>query len=56
MAGREAANVELIEKYLRAVGMFRDYSDSTQDPTFSQVTWPPALGHMTSCPGLLHEN
>lgn len=35
--GRDEDNIEMIESYLRAVGMFRDYSDSDQDPTFSQV-------------------
>ncbi|CAI7991835.1 Cytoplasmic aconitate hydratase [Geodia barretti] len=35
--GREAGSVEMIEKYLRAVGMFRDYSNSEQDPAFSQI-------------------
>ena len=27
----------MIESYLRAVGMFRDYSNPDQDPIFSQV-------------------
>ena len=27
----------LIEHYLKAVGMFRDYTDSTQDPAYSEV-------------------
>lgn len=35
--GREASKVALIEHYLKAVGMFRDYTDSTQDPAYSEV-------------------
>ena len=36
--GREASTVNYIEKYLKAVKMFRDYSDqSTQQPAFSQI-------------------
>ena len=38
LTGREAGSVEMIEKYLKAVGMFRDDSNSEQDPAFSQVT------------------
>ena len=36
-AARDADSVFMIEKYLRAVGMFRDFSNADQDPTFSQV-------------------
>ena len=36
--GRDGSRIEMIESYLRAVGMFRDYSNPNQDPTFSQVS------------------
>ena len=35
--GRDRESVEMVESYLRAAGMFRDYTQHTQDPTFSQV-------------------
>ncbi|XP_077598295.1 cytoplasmic aconitate hydratase [Stigmatopora nigra] len=35
--GREVEKMEDIAKYLKAVSMFRDYSDVSQDPDFSQV-------------------
>ncbi|KAK7169882.1 hypothetical protein R3I94_000198 [Phoxinus phoxinus] len=35
--GRDMENLSYIEKYLRAVGMFRDYSNTSQDPEFTQV-------------------
>ena len=35
--GRDEGSIEMIESYLKAVGMFRDYSNSEQDPSFSQV-------------------
>lgn len=35
--GRTEEKISLIEAYLRAVGMFRNYNDASQDPTFSQV-------------------
>ncbi|XP_037117069.1 cytoplasmic aconitate hydratase isoform X1 [Syngnathus acus] len=35
--GREAQKLAYITKYLKAVGMFRDYGDVSQDPDFSQV-------------------
>ena len=36
-AGRDPEQVAYIESYLKAVGMFRDYTDSSQDPVFSEV-------------------
>ncbi|XP_019737179.1 cytoplasmic aconitate hydratase [Hippocampus comes] len=35
--GREAQKLAYIAKYLKAVSMFRDYSDVSQNPDFSQV-------------------
>ncbi|XP_056113809.1 cytoplasmic aconitate hydratase [Rhinichthys klamathensis goyatoka] len=35
--GRDMENLSYIEKYLRAVGMFRDYSNTSEDPQFTQV-------------------
>ncbi|EPY75099.1 cytoplasmic aconitate hydratase [Camelus ferus] len=35
--GREEEKVKHIKKYLQAVGMFRDFSDPSQDPDFAQV-------------------
>ncbi|XP_052456904.1 cytoplasmic aconitate hydratase [Carassius gibelio] len=35
--GRDTEKLNYIEKYLRAVGMFRDYSNTTEDPQFTQV-------------------
>ncbi|XP_077356476.1 cytoplasmic aconitate hydratase [Festucalex cinctus] len=35
--GREAQKLAYITKYLKAVSMFRDYSDVSQNPDFSQV-------------------
>uniref|UniRef100_UPI0037E97D69 cytoplasmic aconitate hydratase n=1 Tax=Semicossyphus pulcher TaxID=241346 RepID=UPI0037E97D69 len=35
--GREAEKLVYITKYLKAVSMFRDYNDVSQDPDFSQV-------------------
>ena len=29
--------MQLMERYLKAVGMFRNYSDESQDPVFSEV-------------------
>ncbi|XP_060011171.1 cytoplasmic aconitate hydratase isoform X2 [Lagenorhynchus albirostris] len=34
--GRDEEKVKHIKKYLQAVGMFRDFSDSAQDPDFAQ--------------------
>lgn len=36
--GREAEKLSYITKYLKAVAMFRDYNDVSQDPDFSQVS------------------
>ncbi|RXN23800.1 cytoplasmic aconitate hydratase [Labeo rohita] len=35
--GRDTEKLSYIEKYLKAVGMFRDYSNTAQDPQFTQV-------------------
>ncbi|GFO09494.1 aconitate hydratase [Plakobranchus ocellatus] len=35
--GRDEAKIALIEQYLRANNLFRDYNDASQDPVFSQV-------------------
>ncbi|KAM8882292.1 cytoplasmic aconitate hydratase isoform 1-T2 [Synchiropus picturatus] len=35
--GREAEKLSYIEKYLRSVRMFRDYTNTAQDPDFTQV-------------------
>ena len=36
-AGRQSEQVAIIEAYLRASGLFRDYSDPAQDPAYSSV-------------------
>ncbi|XP_036754060.2 cytoplasmic aconitate hydratase [Manis pentadactyla] len=35
--GRDKEKIKHIKKYLQAVGMFRDFSDPSQDPDFAQV-------------------
>ncbi|KAK1175831.1 cytoplasmic aconitate hydratase [Acipenser oxyrinchus oxyrinchus] len=35
--GRDKDKLSYITRYLKAVGMFRDFSDSSQDPDFTQV-------------------
>ncbi|XP_076828265.1 cytoplasmic aconitate hydratase [Brachyhypopomus gauderio] len=35
--GREAEKLGYIAQYLKAVGMFRDYNDESQDPDFTKV-------------------
>ncbi|XP_029615891.1 cytoplasmic aconitate hydratase [Salmo trutta] len=35
--GRDAEKLDYITRYLKAVAMFRDYSNSSQDPDFTQV-------------------
>ncbi|XP_045418952.1 cytoplasmic aconitate hydratase [Lemur catta] len=35
--GRDEKTVKHIKKYLQAVGMFRDFNDSSQDPDFAQT-------------------
>ncbi|XP_041925952.1 cytoplasmic aconitate hydratase [Alosa sapidissima] len=35
--GRDAEKLTYITRYLKAVGMFRDYSNESQDPDFTQV-------------------
>lgn len=39
-SGREAEKLDYITKYLKAVAMFRDYNDVSQDPEFTQVFSP----------------
>lgn len=34
---RSDAKIENVEAYLKAAGMFRDYTDESQDPEFSEV-------------------
>ena len=36
-AGREKAAIDVVEAYLKANKMFRDYSDANEDPVFSEV-------------------
>ena len=35
---RDSHQVAYVEAYLKAVGMFRDYTDTEQDPVFTKVT------------------
>lgn len=35
--GRDEDKIRHIRKYLEAAGMFRDFSNSSQDPDFTQV-------------------
>lgn len=42
-SGREAEKLDYITKYLKAVAMFRDYNDVSQDPEFTQVFSPVAV-------------
>nr|XP_039255789.1 cytoplasmic aconitate hydratase-like [Styela clava] len=35
--GRDSKKVEMIEKYLRQVKMFRDFTNENEDPVFSQI-------------------
>ena len=36
-AGRDPEQIKVIEEYLKATRMFRDFLDAEQDPVFSQV-------------------
>ena len=36
-SGRDERKVAIIEAYLKAVRLFRDYSDPSQDPEYSEV-------------------
>lgn len=38
ISGREAEKLSYVTKYLKAVAMFRDYNDVSQDPDFTQVS------------------
>jgi len=35
--GRDEEKVTIIEAYLKAVKLFRDYSDASHDPEYSEV-------------------
>lgn len=37
LSGRDAEKLSYIAQYLKAVGMFRDYSNQAQDPEFTKV-------------------
>ena len=37
LSGRSEENNECVEAYMRATKMFRDYSDPSNDPVFSEV-------------------
>lgn len=37
-SGRESEKLTYITKYLKAVAMFRDYNNTSQDPDFTQVS------------------
>lgn len=37
-SGREPEKLAYITKYLKAVGMYRDYNDASQDPDFTKVS------------------
>jgi len=36
-SGRDEDKVQVIEAYLKAVRLYRDYTDATQDPEYSEV-------------------
>ena len=36
-SGREKGAIDVVEAYLKANKMFRDYSDASEDPVFSEV-------------------
>lgn len=36
-SARDSHQLVYVKEYLKAVGMFRDYSNSNQDPVFSEV-------------------
>jgi len=36
-SGRDEYKVDVIEAYLKAVNLYRDYSDASQDPQYSEV-------------------
>jgi aconitate hydratase len=37
ISGRDQKQIAVIEAYLKAVKMFRDYGDASQDPVYTQV-------------------
>uniref|UniRef100_A0A4W6F8P4 Cytoplasmic aconitate hydratase n=1 Tax=Lates calcarifer TaxID=8187 RepID=A0A4W6F8P4_LATCA len=47
--GREAEKLAYITKYLKAVAMFRDYNDVSQDPDFTQVSLYSILTKVVPC-------
>lgn len=36
-SARDPHRIAFVKEYLKAVGMFRNYNDSSQDPIFSEV-------------------
>jgi len=49
--GRSEEHIAAIEHYLRAVRMFRDYSDPAQDPVYSQIVSLDLATVVPSCSG-----
>uniref|UniRef100_A0A665UP56 Cytoplasmic aconitate hydratase n=1 Tax=Echeneis naucrates TaxID=173247 RepID=A0A665UP56_ECHNA len=47
--GREEKKLAYITKYLKAVGMFRDYNDVSQDPDFTQVSLNLTVNTVVPC-------
>ena len=37
LLGRSAEKLKIVETYLRANAMFRNYADANQDPVYTQV-------------------
>ncbi|XP_048358971.1 cytoplasmic aconitate hydratase [Sphaerodactylus townsendi] len=49
--GRDEEKIKHIRKYLQAVGMFRDFSNSSQDPDFTQIVELDLQTVMPCCSG-----
>ncbi|XP_063049982.1 cytoplasmic aconitate hydratase [Engraulis encrasicolus] len=49
--GRDPEKLQYIADYLKAVGMFRDYSDETQDPEYTQVVGLDLASVVPCCSG-----
>ncbi|CAL8240359.1 unnamed protein product [Merluccius merluccius] len=49
--GRDAEKLDYITKYLKAVSMFRDYNDVSQDPDFTQVVEMDLTAVVPCCSG-----
>uniref|UniRef100_A0A8D0GC40 Cytoplasmic aconitate hydratase n=1 Tax=Sphenodon punctatus TaxID=8508 RepID=A0A8D0GC40_SPHPU len=49
--GRDEEKIKHIKKYLEAVGMFRDFTNSSQDPNFTQVVELDLQTVVPSCSG-----